>query len=132
MGQQSGPSAAAAIGRSPPAALLAGSRYPGAGGIGNGGGVRSRWYNNNHRPMNLGLLMPAAVRSGATERILDQRRVILEEAYAQNPERFFRGIPKPSSPAAEVWINPSDKVAIRRAIRLPTDTNFLMQVSQTH
>jgi hypothetical protein len=55
-----------------------------------------------------------------------------EEAYAQNPERFFRSIPKPSSPAAEVWINPSDKVAIRRAIQLPSDTNFVMQVSQTH
>ena len=36
------------------------------------------WYNNHHRRINLGLLTPAAVHTGAAERILDQRRVSLK------------------------------------------------------
>ena len=89
-------------------------------------------YNNRHRHMNLGLLPPAAVHSGAAGRILDQRRVVLEEAYALHPERFVRGIPKPSSPAAEVSINPPENGAIPHAIQLPHNTHFLTQVSQSH
>jgi putative transposase len=49
--------------------------------------------NNHHRHMNLGLLTPAGVHSSAAGRILDQRRVVLEEAYALHPQRFVRGIP---------------------------------------
>jgi len=82
--------------------------------------------------MNLGLLTPAAVHSGAMESILDQRRVVLEEAYALHPERFVRGIPRPSSPAAEVWINPPENAAIQRAVQLPSDTHFGTPVSQSH
>jgi putative transposase len=90
------------------------------------------WYNHHHRHWNLGLLTPAAVHTGAAGRILDQRRVILEKAYAWHPERFVRGIPRPSRPAAEVWINPPENVAIRRAIQIPSDTDFVTQVSQSH
>ncbi len=90
------------------------------------------WYNNHHRHINLGLLTPAAVHTGAAGRILDQRRVVLEEAYALHPERFVRGIPRPSNPAAEVWINPPENVAIPHAIQLPSDTNYVTQVSQSH
>ena len=90
------------------------------------------WYNNHHRHINLGLLTPVAVHTGAAGRILDQRRAVLEEAYALHPERFVRGIPRPSSPAAEVWINPPENVAIPRAIQLPSDTNYVTQVSQSH
>ena len=90
------------------------------------------WYNHHHRHWNLGLLTPAAVHTGAAGRILDQRRVILKEAYALHPERFVRGIPRPSKPAAEVWINPPENVAIRRAIQIPRDTDFITQLSQSH
>jgi len=58
--------------------------------------------------------------------------MVLEEAYALHPERFVRGIPKPSSPAAEVWINPPENVVIPRAIQLPHDTHFVPQLSQSH
>jgi len=74
----------------------------------------------------------AATASGGVFVILDQRRVVLEEASALHPERFVRGIPKPSRPAAEVWITPPENVAIPLAIQLPHDTHFVMQVSQSH
>ncbi|MEI7863519.1 MAG: integrase core domain-containing protein, partial [Planctomycetota bacterium] len=90
------------------------------------------WYNHHHRHWNLGLLTPAAVHTGAAGRILDKRRFILKEAYASHPERFVRGIPRPSRPAAEVWINPHENVAIRRAIQIPRDTDLVTQVSQSH
>jgi putative transposase len=90
------------------------------------------WYNHHHRHWNVGLLTPAAVHIGAAGRILNQRRVILEEAYALHPKRFVRGIPRPSRPAAEAWINPPENVAIRRAIQLPRDTGFVTQLSQSH
>jgi len=89
------------------------------------------WYNNHHWHMNLGLLTPAAVHTGAAGRILDQRQVVLREAYALPSERFVRGIPRPSRPAAEVWINPPETVAIRRGIQLPSDTRFVTQVSKS-
>jgi len=82
--------------------------------------------------MNLGLLTPAAVHTGAAGKIVDQRRVVLEEAYALHPERFVRGIPRLSSPAVEVWINPPENVAIPRAIQLPSDTHCVTQVSESH
>ena len=54
------------------------------------------------------------------------------DAYALHPERFVRGIPKPSRPSAEVWINPPENVAIRRVIQLSSDPHFVTQVSQRH
>ena len=88
------------------------------------------WY--NHRHWNLSLLTPAAVHTEAAGRILDKQRVVLEQADALHPERFVRGIPRPSRPAPEVWIKPPQNVAIRRAIQLPRDTDFVAQVSQSH
>jgi len=40
--------------------------------------------------------------------------VVLNEAYALNPDQIVRGIPRPSWPAAEVRINPPENVAIQR------------------
>ena len=87
------------------------------------------WYNNHHRHMNPGLLTPATVHAGVARRNLDQRRVVLEEAYALHPEQFVRGIPRPSSPVAEVSKNSPENVAIPRAIQLPHGTDFVAQVS---
>jgi putative transposase len=64
------------------------------------------WYNTEHRHDALGLLTPEAVHHGRVEAILDQRRVVLEAAYAAHPERFVRKPPAPTAPPTEAWINP--------------------------
>jgi putative transposase len=63
------------------------------------------WYNNEHRHSGIGMLTPAAVHSGLGEAVRDQRRVVLEAAYARHPERFVRGVPKPAELPDAVWIN---------------------------
>ena len=60
------------------------------------------WYNIHHHHWNFGLFMPAAVQSVAAGWILDQRRIVLEEAFALHSERYVRGMPRASRPAAEV------------------------------
>jgi putative transposase len=64
------------------------------------------WYNAEHRHDGLGLLTPAAVHYGHTERILEQRRQVLAAAYEAHPERFVRKPPEPLAPPTAVWINP--------------------------
>lgn len=90
------------------------------------------WYNNHHRHWSLGLLTPAAVHVGEAGGLLEKRRIVLEGAYARHPERFVRGVPRPSRPAAEVWINPPQDRVVPRTIQLPRDTDFVTQVSQSH
>jgi putative transposase len=63
------------------------------------------WYNNDHRHSGIGMLTPAAVHSGLGEAVLERRRGVLEAAYAQHPERFVRGVPKPAELPDAVWIN---------------------------
>ena len=58
--------------------------------------------NIHHHHWNFGLFMPAAVQSVAAGWILDQRRIVLEEAFALHSERYVRGMPRASRPAAEV------------------------------
>jgi putative transposase len=63
------------------------------------------WYNNDHRHSGIGMLTPAVVHSGLGQAVLARRREILEAAYAQHPERFVRGTPKPAALPDAVWIN---------------------------
>jgi putative transposase len=63
------------------------------------------WYNNEHRHSGIGMLTPAAVHSGLGEAVLERRRVVLEAAYAQHPERFVHGTPRPAELPDAVWIN---------------------------
>ena len=51
------------------------------------------------------MLTPAAVHSGLGEAVLERRRVVLEAAYAQHPERFVHGTPRPAELPDAVWIN---------------------------
>jgi putative transposase len=37
--------------------------------------------------------------------VTEQRRQVLQAAYATHPERFVRGEPKPPPLPQEVWIN---------------------------
>jgi putative transposase len=64
------------------------------------------WYNAEHRHDALALLTPEAVHYGRTEAILEQRRIVLEAAYAAHPERFVRKPPEPAAPPTAAWINP--------------------------
>ena len=63
------------------------------------------WYNTEHRHDALGLLTPEAVHYGRAGAILEQRRAVLEAAYAAHPERFVRKPPEPTAPSPAAWIN---------------------------
>lgn len=64
------------------------------------------WYNNEHRHSGIAMLTPADVYFGRSQRILANRRQVLDTAYAANPERFPRGMPKTACLPAAVYINP--------------------------
>ena len=63
------------------------------------------WYNLEHHHSGLGLLTPYEVHHGLTESKLADRAAVLQRAYAEHPERFVRGVPRPPAPPVEVWIN---------------------------
>jgi len=64
------------------------------------------WYNLEHRHSGIAMLTPDDVHHGRAAAVLAQRERILQAAWADHPERFVRGIPKPSSLPEAVWINP--------------------------
>jgi putative transposase len=64
------------------------------------------WYNVEHHHSALGLLTPADVHFGRTAEVLQQRQIVLEQAYDRHPERFVRGTPRPAAPPEAVYINP--------------------------
>ena len=64
------------------------------------------WYNTEHRHGGIAMLTPDDVHHGRATAVLTQRERILEAAWAAHPERFVRGIPKPSPLPTAVWINP--------------------------
>jgi putative transposase len=63
------------------------------------------WYNHEHRHSGLGLLTPHEVHHGLAESRIAARAAVLARAYAEHPERFVRGFPRPPAPPREVWIN---------------------------
>jgi putative transposase len=65
-----------------------------------------RWYNFAHHHSALGLLTPADVHFGRAAEVLQQRQIVLQQAYDRHPERFVRGTPRPAAPPAAVYINP--------------------------
>jgi putative transposase len=64
-----------------------------------------QWYNYDHHHSALGLMTPATVHLGQAAQVTDQRRQVLQVAYAAHPERFARGEPRLPSLPEEVWIN---------------------------
>jgi putative transposase len=64
------------------------------------------WYNTEHRHGGISMLTPHDVHYGRGPEILEQRKRILEAAWAAHPERFVRGVPKVTPLPEEVWINP--------------------------
>jgi putative transposase len=65
-----------------------------------------RWYNFEHHHSALGLLTPADVHFGRAADRLQQRQIVLQQAYDRHPERFVRGTPRPAALPMAVWINP--------------------------
>jgi putative transposase len=65
-----------------------------------------RWYNDEHHHSALGLLTPADVHWGRAAQVLQERQQVLKLAYEKTPERFVRGLPKPTQLPEAVWINP--------------------------
>jgi putative transposase len=64
------------------------------------------WYNTEHRHGGISMLTPHDVHHGLASAVLAERKRTLEAAWITHPERFVRGIPKPSPLPEAVWINP--------------------------
>lgn len=64
------------------------------------------WYNHEHRHSGIGLMPPAAVHSGRAGALHTERAQVLASAYAERPERFVRGLPRPPALPVAAWINP--------------------------
>ncbi len=91
-----------------------------------------RWHNEEHRISRICLLTPAVVHTGQSPVVLEARPSVLAAAHDRHPERFVRGVPRPLTPAAEVWINAPKNRPTVRTLELPRDTKFVSQVSQSH
>lgn len=63
------------------------------------------WYNREHKHSGIAMLTPDDVHHGRAEYVLDQRRAVLERAYAAHPERFVAGPPAAPEAPSEAWIN---------------------------
>src|SRR5512132_1612489 len=61
-------------------------------------------YNHEHRHAALGLHTPASVYYGTAAQIRAHRAIVLDQAYAANPQRFARPPTPPKLPAV-AWIN---------------------------
>lgn len=64
------------------------------------------WYNHEHRHSGIALMTPAMVHYGQAQEARRQRAAVLAAAYAANPERFVRGLPRPPQLPSAAWINP--------------------------
>ena len=71
------------------------------------------WYNTEHRHGGISMLTPHAVHQGLAPAVLEERKRTLEAAWLTHPERFVRGIPKPSPLPEAVWINPPETPTTR-------------------
>ena len=66
------------------------------------------WYNEEHRHSALGYLTPADVHFGRASHRRQERARVLDAAFAEHPERFPNGRPRPKALPTEVWINRPD------------------------
>jgi putative transposase len=66
------------------------------------------WYNTEHQHSGIAYLTPAQVHYGQAPTILLERQLVMDEAYARNPERFRRH-PIVAKLRSSVWINDPQK-----------------------
>ena len=69
------------------------------------------WYNDEHRHSGLAYFTPSDVHHGRAHVGLAQRQAVMDEAFAQMPQRFSAGPPRVAAPPAAVWINPPENRA---------------------
>jgi len=91
------------------------------------------WYNTEHRHSGLAMLTPHDVHHGLADGRLEERAAVLAQAYDEHPERFPRGLPKPSQLQREVWINKprgeaNSESKIEKHEEVKPDTNELIVV----
>jgi putative transposase len=65
-------------------------------------------YNNHHRHSGIALMTPTAVHHGHATQLHAHRQLVLDAAYAANPERFVRKAPAPPALPTAAWINKPD------------------------
>lgn len=68
-------------------------------------------YNHEHRHSGLGLMTPADVHLGRAEAVIASRQGVLDDFYAEHPERFRQPPQAPRLPEA-VWINKPEEVML--------------------
>jgi putative transposase len=71
------------------------------------------WYNHEHRHSGIGYMTPAAMHTGQAHQLYEARRVVLEQAFIEHPERFKGRQPAPPALPTQVGINlpkPTPKV----------------------
>lgn len=94
------------------------------------------WYNDEHRHSGIGFMTPAAVHFGRSRAIDENRRRILQAAYAAHPERFKGRLPTPPALPEIVGINLPRPTTTEITHDLTTTsallTNFHNEVSQSH
>ncbi len=64
------------------------------------------WYSTEYHHSGIGLLTPEVLHYGRADQVIDQRQVVLTQAFERNPERFVRAHPQPPARPTAVWINP--------------------------
>ena len=67
------------------------------------------WYNWEHYHSGIAYLTPGIVHYEQANVCIQKRRMILEKAFKDHPQRFPMGIPSPDSLPKAVWINPPEK-----------------------
>lgn len=64
------------------------------------------WYNNDHRHSGIAMLTPTQLHHGEAHAVIAARQQVLDEVYAQHPQRFLGGRPIAATPPPAAWINP--------------------------
>jgi putative transposase len=77
------------------------------------------WYNDEHYHSGIGLVTPSSLHYGQASQVVAARQATLETAYANHPERFVHGSPKPPALPSAVWINPPSRKDDDEKKRLP-------------
>lgn len=83
-----------------------------------------QWYNNNHHHSSLAGFTPQQVFTGDYRSLAAERQAIMDNAYAEHPERFINGKPTLHLPPDVVYINPmpedADSSQAEAGVNFPT------------
>lgn len=63
------------------------------------------WYNQEHRHSGIGYMTPAAVHTGQAVQLFNARQAVLDQAFANHPQRFRGRRPEPPALPTQVGIN---------------------------